>query len=229
MSIRASLHAQLGTLTLALDFVTQEGEVLALVGPNGAGKTTTLRTIAGLVPLAAGSLVVDEVVLEDPVRGIYVPPERRSVGLVFQDYLLFPHLTALQNVAFGLQARGLGKRESEKKARHSLARMALADRADQRPSALSGGQAQRVALARALAIEPRILLLDEPLAAIDRKARREIRSELANWLDSFKGYRMLVTHDEDDAEALADRVLTLERGRLVEERRTARRAGLDRA
>lgn len=224
MSLEASLRARLGSLDLALDFTADEGEVIALVGPNGAGKTSTLRTIAGLVPLMDGRVALDGVVLENPRERLYVPPERRSIGIVFQDYLLFPHLTALENVAFGLRARGFKKGEAEQRALNSLVRMGLADQVHERPSALSGGQAQRVALARALAIEPRVLLLDEPLAAIDRKARQTIREELARSLDSFNGYRVLVTHDQDDAEELADRILTLDRGRLVEERPTWRGA-----
>ena len=143
-------------------------------------------------------------------------PERRPVGIVFQDYLLFPNLSALENVAFGLRARNVPKSEARARAAAWLDRVGLADHAHHRPRALSGGQAQRVALARALATEPRLLLLDEPLAALDAGTRGDVRRDLRHHLATFDGVRLLVTHDPVDAYALADRVVILEHGSVVQ-------------
>ncbi len=145
-----------------------------------------------------------------------MPPERRPVGIVFQDYLLFPHLSVLENVAFGLRSRGVARRSARATARVVLDRAGLADLGGRKPSELSGGQAQRVALARALAGEPRLLLLDEPLAALDQSARGSVRRELRSQLATFPGVRLLVTHDPLDAAALADQMLILERGQIVQ-------------
>ena len=154
---------------------------------------------------------------------IFVRPERRPVAVVFQDYLLFPNLTALENVAFGLRARGVAKAEARRRRDAWLERVGLADHAQHRPRALSGGQAQRVALARALATEPRLLLLDEPLAALDAGTRGDVRRDLRRHLATFDGVRLLVTHDPVDAYALADRVVILEAGRRRPGRHARRR------
>jgi len=190
--------------------------VAALLGPNGAGKTTILRALAGLVPLAEGRVVLDGRVLEDPARRLRVPPERRPVGMVFQDYLLFPHLSALENVAFGLRARGVGRAPARRAAAEWLARLGLGTQAEVRPARLSGGQQQRVALARALAIDPRLLLLDEPLSALDVSIRAEVRRDLRRRLRDFTGVSLLVTHDPLEAIALADRLVVIEGGRVVQ-------------
>jgi len=192
------------------------GELVVLLGPNGAGKTTLLRALAGLVPLEAGRVVLDGLVLDDAATGEHVPPERRPVGFVFQDYLLFPHLSALENVAFGLRARGLGRVEARRRAAAWLDRVGLAGHGGSRPRALSGGQAQRVALARAMVAEPRLLLLDEPLAALDATTRTALRRELRRQLASFAGTRLLVTHDPLEALALADRLVVLEDGHVTQ-------------
>ena len=162
----------MGTLRLDVGLSAESGEVIGLLGPNAAGKTTLLRALAGLTPIERGRLMVDGEVLEDAAAGTRVPPDRRRIGVVFQDYRLFPHLSALDNVAFGLRARGASRGESRARAQEWLARFGLTGQAHARPRALSGGQAQRVALARALVVEPRLLLLDEPLAALDAGARR---------------------------------------------------------
>jgi len=159
---------------------------------------------------------LDGVVLADTARGIHLAPERRPIGVVFQDYLLFPHLSALENVAFGLRARGVAAREAHARAGSWLDRLGVAEYAEARPRTLSGGQAQRVALARALAIDPRLLLLDEPLAALDASARGEVRRDLKRHLASFAGIRIVITHDPLEAVALADRLVILERGRVVQ-------------
>ena len=215
MSLDACFALQLGSLELDVAIEAEDGETVAVLGPNGAGKTTVLRALAGLVPIARGAIGLDGVVLDDGDR-VFVPPERRPIGVVFQDYLLFPHLSVLENVAFGLRSRGSGRAAARRAAAASLERVGLAERANEKPRSLSGGQAQRVALARAVATEPRLLLLDEPLAALDQSARGAVRRELRAHLASFPGVRLLVTHDPLDAAALADRLVILEAGRVVQ-------------
>ena len=216
MSLEACVRVTLGEFDLRIDLHVEAGEVVVVLGPNGAGKTTLLRTLAGLVPLADGHVVLDGLALEDTRSGVYVPPEQRPIGVVFQQYLLFPHLTALDNVAFGLRCHGCSQREARQRAHEWLERVGLGDRAGARPAALSGGEAQRVALARALAIEPRVLLLDEPLSALDVSTRADVRRTLRRHLDAFRGIRLLVTHDPLEAMALADHLVVLERGRVVQ-------------
>jgi molybdate transport system ATP-binding protein len=193
------------------------GEVLGVLGPNGAGKSTLLRALAGLVPLTEGSIRLDGQVLDEPGTDTWVPPERRPVGVVFQDYRLFPHLDVRDNVAFSPRSRGLGRAASRRAAQPWLERLDLADLAPRRPSQLSGGQAQRVALARALAADPALLLLDEPLAALDARTRLEVRSTLRRHLTEVAGPVLVVTHDPLEAMVLADRLLVLEGGRVVQE------------
>jgi molybdate transport system ATP-binding protein len=214
--LEADVSLRLGALDLDVRLAAADGETVAVLGPNGAGKTTLLRALAGLVALDRGRVVIDGTTVEDPLAGVYVEPEFRSVGIVFQDYLLFPHLSARENIAFGLRARGMPRSEARRRADEWLARVGLADHANDKPGALSGGQAQRVALARALAPEPQLLLLDEPLAALDVGIRTELRRELRSMLDGFSGARILVTHELLDAVALADRIVVLERGQVAQ-------------
>lgn len=216
MSLAARIALALGNLRLDATLEVTGGEVVAILGPNGAGKTTLLRTLAGLVPLQAGRVELGGRVLEDTAAGIRLPAEERGVGVLFQDYLLFPHLTAVENVAFGLRARGLSRGRALPRARDWLARVGLAEVADARPAALSGGQAQRVALARALAPEPGLLLLDEPLSALDAEARLVIRRHLREHLAAFGGPCVLVTHDPMEAIALAGRLMILEAGTVTQ-------------
>ncbi len=216
MSLEASIGVQVGTLDLRAELTVADGELLALLGPNGAGKSTALRALAGLRPIHQGHIRVDGAVLDDPTTNTFVPPEQRPIGVVFQDYLLFEHMTVLENVAFGLRARTTPKADARRRAHEWLERIGLASMAQDRPRALSGGQAQRVALARALATDPRVLLLDEPLAALDAGTRAAVRRDLRQHLASFAGMRLLVTHDPVDAYALADRVAVLEGGRIVQ-------------
>jgi len=213
--LHADVQLRLGTLDLAVALQVEPGEVVAVLGPNGAGKTTLLRAIAGLTPLTRGSIVLDDVVLENTATRTYVPTERRPIGVVFQSYLLFPHLSVLDNIAFGLRARGRGS-DARAVAHGLLERMELSEYADAKPSTLSGGQQQRVALARALATDPRLLLLDEPLAALDASSRVSVRRDLKHALTQFAGIRLLVTHDPLEAIALADRLLILEEGRVLQ-------------
>ena len=191
------------------------GELVVVLGPNGAGKSTLLDAVAGLVP-AAGHVLVDGAVLLDSRAGVDRPPEERPVGVVFQDGRLFPHLSVLDNVAFGLRCEGMRTGLARSEAGHWLERMGLADRAGDRQASLSGGQAQLVALARALAPRPRVLLLDEPLSALDAQARPAVRADLRRHLDSFPGARLLVTHDPVEALVLADRLVVVEDGRVVQ-------------
>ncbi|MBW3558012.1 MAG: ABC transporter ATP-binding protein, partial [Actinobacteria bacterium] len=214
--LEAHVHVVKGALDLDVSLSVGTDEVVALVGPNGAGKTTLLRALAGLEPLLAGRVVVAGQVLEDAAAGVRVAPEKRPIGVVFQDYLLFPHLSALENVAFGLRSRGRGRTAARQLAGGWIERMGLTARADARPDELSGGEAQRVALARALALEPRLLLLDEPLSALDRQARVEVRTQLRRQLAAFPGVRLLVSHDPVEAISLADRLVVLEEGRVVQ-------------
>jgi len=214
--IRADVGLRLGALDLQVELEAADDEVVAVLGPNGAGKTTLLRALAGLLPLDRGRVELDGRVLEDVALGIRVAPERRSCGVVFQDYLLFPHLSALENVAFGLLSRGTGRREARAAAAGWLSRFGLAGLEELRPGALSGGQAQRVALARAMAPDPRLLLLDEPLSALDASTRAQVRRDLVRHLAGFRGTRVLVTHDPLEAAALAGRLLVVEEGRLVQ-------------
>ncbi len=194
------------------------GSTTAVVGPNGAGKSTMLRALAGLAPLTAGRVALDGRVLEDPGgSAARIPAEGRGIGVVFQAHLLFPHLSALQNVAFGPRAHGVAPAVADGRARALLDRLGIAHLADRRPAALSGGQSQRVALARALVLEPSLLLLAEPMAALDAGTRLDVRELLADELLRFGGAAVLVTHDPVDALALADRIQVLEDGRQVQE------------
>jgi molybdate transport system ATP-binding protein len=291
-----------GGFTLDAALTVAPGEVVAVLGPSGAGKSTLLAALAGLVPLRSGTVTLGGRTLEDTATGLRVPPELRPIGVVFQDYLLFPHLSALDNVAFGLRARGagsrgphiheadpraprtrwpharglrtlglhtlglhtlglrtpglrtpgsaapgppasgsspargprvlrsrvlgprargLGRAEARRLAGRWLERVGLADYAAARPDALSGGQAQRVALARALATGPEMLLLDEPLSALDVATRADVRRDLRRALAAFPGVRLMVTHDPTEAFALADRLIIIENGRVVQSGRPA--------
>jgi len=185
--------------------------VVAILGPNGAGKSTLVRAIAGLHPIDTGSIIINDRVVDDGETTL-VPAQRRSVGVVFQDYALFPHLSVLDNVAFGPRSRGAGRSASSATALETLRLLGVADLARRKPGEISGGQAQRVALARALATAPDVLLLDEPLAALDVETKETVRAELQTQLDAFTGCAVLITHDPLDALLLADRVIVLENG-----------------
>ncbi|HEX3623463.1 MAG TPA: ABC transporter ATP-binding protein [Acidimicrobiales bacterium] len=216
MTLSAEVGVDLDGFTLDVALTVEPGRTTAIVGPNGAGKTTLLRSLAGLRALSRGRIDLDGAVLDEPSTGTYVPPEGRPIGVVFQDNLLFPHLDARDNVAFGLRSRGHRRRAAQAIAGDWLDRVGLAGRARARPAELSGGQAQRVALARALALEPVLLLLDEPLAALDATTRNEVRRELRAHLSRCAGVRVLVTHDPVDAALLADHVIVLDRGRVAQ-------------
>ena len=216
MSLEASITLSLGTLDLDVELIAPAGTVLAVLGPNGSGKTTILRAIAGLEPLQAGHVRVAQRVLDDPATATLVPPEQRRVALVHQDFVLFPHLSVLDNVAFGARSAGASKAASRRAAEPWLDRVGLASYTAARPAELSGGQAQRVALARALAAEPDVLLLDEPLASLDVATRAATRRDLRSHLDGYQGTTVLVTHDPLDVLMLADHVAILDQGRITQ-------------
>jgi molybdate transport system ATP-binding protein len=203
-----------GGFDLTVDVRVRPGERLAVLGPNGAGKSTLLRVVAGLTPIRAGRVELAGRVLDDARTS--VPAERRGVGMVFQDYRLFPHLTVRENLAFGPRAAGRGRREARQRADAWMERLDLGALADRRPATLSGGQGQRVALARALAQEPDALLLDEPMAALDAGTRMAVRGELRRRLTGYDGATVLVTHDPVDALVLANRIVVLEGGRVTQ-------------
>jgi molybdate transport system ATP-binding protein len=215
MSLEADLSVQLDRFTLELALRVEKAEVVALVGANGAGKTTVLSAIAGLVPLERGRVSLGGVVLDDPAANVWVPPEAREIGFVFQDGRLFPHMTAFQNIAFGLRARGIERPDT--RAAEWLERMGLGELGHARASTLSGGEARKVALARALAMEPRALLLDEPFASLDEAAGADVRETLRVHLNEFYGPCLLVTHEPEDARMLADRTLRIAAGRSAKE------------
>ena len=214
--LNAQLHLARPGFTLDVALCAEPGQTVALLGPNGAGKSTTLRCLAGLTVAQKQRVEIDGVVVADTAAGIDLPPEQRRVGFVFQDYLLFPHLSVLDNVAFGPRARGVARAEAADQAREWLVRLGVADLAARRPAELSGGQAQRVALARAMVTAPRLLLLDEPLAALDAATRAEVRSILRQHLTAFPGVAVMVTHDPIDAMVLADQVVVLEGGSVAQ-------------
>ncbi|MGI8425814.1 MAG: ABC transporter ATP-binding protein [Actinomycetota bacterium] len=214
--LKADFTVRLGEFEVTVNLTAGEGEVVAIVGPNGAGKTTMLRALAGLVPIEAGRIELGGRVLNDSATGVNIPPEHRRIGFAFQDYLLFPHLSALDNVAYGLRATGASKAKARLEAQYWLERFGLSDEGGNKPHALSGGQSQRVALARALAIKPALLALDEPLAAVDPPQRPELRRLMRSALNEHSGTQLLVTHDPVDALASGDRVAVLERGRLTQ-------------
>ncbi|HEY3904723.1 MAG TPA: ABC transporter ATP-binding protein [Streptosporangiaceae bacterium] len=205
-----------GGFGLSVTFAVEPGQVVGVLGPNGAGKSTLLKALAGLIPVSAGRISLGGAVLDDARTRQFTEPAGRPVGFVFQDYRLFPHLSVLENVAFSPRAKGLGRRAARAAASDWLRRLSLDRLADRKPAALSGGQAQRVALARALAGSPELLLLDEPLSALDAGTRLDVQAELRTHLAEFGGPCLLVTHDPLEALVLTDRLLVLEDGRIVQ-------------
>jgi molybdate transport system ATP-binding protein len=211
--LKIALH-QDAPIPLQVDLEVAAGELVALVGPSGSGKTTVLRLVAGLYPPRAGRISCDGQIWLDSPAGIHVPPQARRVGIVFQDYALFPHLSALENLTLAMDSGSRVQRRE--RARDLLARVHLEGLEQRRPHELSGGQQQRVAVARALARDPRVLLLDEPFSAVDMVTRRRLQRELALLRQSLDIPIILVTHDLDEAVTLADRICLLDRGSAVQ-------------
>jgi iron(III) transport system ATP-binding protein len=195
-------------VTLAID----PGEVVSLVGPSGCGKTTLLRLAAGLERPTSGRVLLDGLEIAGPKA--FVPPERRGIGLMFQDYALFPHMTNLENVRFGLRA--FTRADAERQARLALDRVGLSDRGDQYPHMLSGGEQQRVALARAIAPRPAVILMDEPFSGLDSRLRDAVRAETLSILREARATCLIVTHDPEEAMRVGDRIALMNRGAVVE-------------
>ncbi|HEX7880731.1 MAG TPA: ABC transporter ATP-binding protein [Candidatus Eisenbacteria bacterium] len=212
----ADLALSMDHFSLDARLTVSRNETLALLGPNGAGKTTALDLIAGLRSPDRGRIELDGTVLCDTSSGIDLPPEARRVGLVFQDYALFPHRTVRGNVAYGPVARNLPQSRRAAVTVDCLERLGLTPLADRPVTELSGGQRQRVALARALAADARVLLLDEPFASLDATHRAQVRFELRTFLHESGLPAIVVTHDLGDAVAVADRLVILEAGRIVQ-------------
>jgi iron(III) transport system ATP-binding protein len=197
-----------------LDLEIRDGEFMCLLGPSGCGKTTTLRMIAGLENLSGGEIRVGDRVIDSVTEGIFVPPEKREMGLVFQSYALWPHLTIERNTDFGLRLRKLPKAEREARVERVMQALDIAKYRDRYPSQLSGGQQQRVALARMLAVNPGVLLLDEPLSNLDARLRLEMRAELKRLHKEFKTTIVFVTHDQWEAMTLATTIAVMNEGTL---------------
>lgn len=212
MSIQADIGAIAGGFSLQATVDAPTGSCTAIVGPNGAGKTTLIHALAGLIPLQQGRIALGGQVVDDPAQGIHVPPDRRPIALHSQHNLLFPHLSVVDNVAFGPRSSGLTTRQARQQAEEWLHKVGLADQAHLRPAQLSGGQAQRVGLARAAACQPEVLLLDESLASLDAETRTDVRHLLAD----IEATRLLITHDPVEARVLADQLLVMEQGRIVQ-------------
>lgn len=203
---------QAGPIPLDVAFTCAPGEVLGIVGPSGAGKTTLLRAIAGLYRCHAGHVAVDGAVWFDSQAKVFLPPHRRRVGLVFQEHALFPHLSAADNVAVALIDHPQSERRS--RAAELLSRVHLDGLEGRKPAELSGGQRQRVAIARALARDPKVLLLDEPFSAVDRRTRVHLQAEIVALRKDLAIPMLLVTHDVDEVARLADRLCILDQGRV---------------
>ncbi|MGA0208546.1 MAG: sulfate/molybdate ABC transporter ATP-binding protein [Candidatus Nanopelagicales bacterium] len=215
MSLDAQIETRIGDFHLDARLACQPGETVALLGPNGAGKSTILKAIAGLQPIDDGRITIDGAIVDEPTSNTFLPPEQRRVGMVFQDYLLFPHMTVRQNIEFGPKNVRLPPSSEWVDA------LGLTELLDRRPAQLSGGQAQRVALARALATDPNVLLLDEPLAALDASTKQTVRGDLRHFLQKFERGTVMVTHDPLDALVLADRIVVIEDGRVTQAGPTA--------
>jgi len=203
MSISLNGSVGRGDFERSFNFTIADGEVLAITGPNGSGKSTVIHTIAGLIPLRSGHLESDGAMWDAPDSQQWIAPENRTCAVVFQDLRLFPHMNVMSNVSYGLRANGIQKDEAIERSQKLLTRLGLATFEKRLPSDLSGGERQRVALARALVMKPRLLLLDEPLSAVDTTSRAALRELLPEVLGSFGGATILVTHDLGDVETLA--------------------------
>lgn len=214
MSLIVDATVRRGSFTLELRCALPAGCTAALVGPNGAGKSTAVELLAGLLPAQRGEVALDGRTLER-APDVRVPPQARGLGVVFQGLALFPALTVVENVGYGLESRGVSRGRARAEALRWLERFEIGALAQRRPGELSGGQAQRVALARAMIVRPPLLLLDEPMSALDVEARAAARALLGGWLREAPGIKLIVTHSLADACAVADRLIVLEAGRVV--------------
>lgn len=214
----ASLTKKYGEVTVIEDLSLRfaSGKISVLLGPSGCGKTTTLRCIAGLEDPVRGRIAIEDRPVFDAARGLNLPPEARDIGMVFQSYAIWPHMSVFDNVALPLKARGTPRDELATRVNRTLATVGLADMAQRSATKLSGGQQQRVALARCIASHPKLILLDEPLSNLDAKLRVEMRGELKELQRNLHATMLFVTHDQDEALSLADEIFLFDRGRVVQ-------------
>jgi iron(III) transport system ATP-binding protein len=200
--------------TVTLDIA--EGEFVTLLGPSGCGKTTTLRMVAGLEQNSGGSISIGDNVVSDSAKGIFVQPDRRNIGMVFQSYAIWPHMTVFENVAYPARVSGQSREEISRRVDHALGLVSMLSYASRPATALSGGQQQRVAIARAIATNPSILLMDEPLSNLDAKLREQMRIELRQLQQTLGITTLYVTHDQEEAMALSDRVVVMSSGKILQ-------------
>ena len=219
--VQAAFRVRRGDFELDVDIDLAPGSTTALLGPNGSGKSTLVAALAGHLPISEGKITFADTVVDDPVARAFVPAQDRNVGVVNQRYLLFEHLSVADNIGFAQSVRGASKEQSRGNAQKWIDALELGGMGERPPSELSGGQQQRVALARALASDPKVLLLDEPLAALDVQTKGSLRLLLKKTLEDFAGPRLLITHDPVDAMFLADRVLIIEDGKITQSGSTA--------
>ena len=215
MTLDACFALTRGSFELDVDLSFNEGEVVAIMGPNGSGKSTFLHAIAGLLPVTSGCLVLDDQTLDEATSEVFIDPTQRPVGIVFQGGLLFETMTILENIIFGLRARKIKRTEATTQAQPLIKQFGLTELLPRQPRELSGGQAQRVAIARALITKPKVLLLDEPMSGLDTATRQLVRAEFREVLAGFAGYRILVTHDLDDALSMSDRIIEFDSGKVI--------------
>lgn len=216
MTLRADLGITRGDFTLGIAVAVESGQTVALLGPNGAGKSTAVAALAGLLRLHSGRIDLGGRVLDEPNSGAYVPPEDRRLGIVFQGGTLFPHLSVLDNVAFGPRSSGVSRRDARRAAGDWLDRLGVGEHADATPSRLSGGEAQRVAIARALAVDPRLMILDEPFGSLDVSTRAETRRLVTDVLGALECPSIVITHDPAEAFLMASTVHVIEDGSIVQ-------------
>lgn len=207
-----------GTFTAveSFDLVVNKGEFLTFLGPSGCGKTTTLRMIAGLERNTSGRILIEDALVSDPATNWFVPPERRQLGMVFQSYAIWPHMTVFENVAYPLRIRRIARSEITRRVNDVLDLIEMRHLADRPAPALSGGQQQRVAIARALVFEPSVLLLDEPLSNLDAKLRTQMGEEFRKLQQRLGITTLYVTHDQDEAMALSDRIVVMQSGKVLQ-------------
>ena len=214
------LHARLSIrrsdgFSLDADVAVENGSTLALIGPNGAGKSTVVAAVAGLIRIDSGAVRLNDVVFDDPESRVFVEPKDRRIGVMFQDGILFPHLSVRDNIGFGLRSRGIDRDEIEMTVDGWLDRLELRSLADRKPAEISGGEARRVSLARAIVNEPDLLILDEPLESLDVSTRSHVRSLIGRYLDEYKGPTLLIAHDPTEAMLLGDDLMILENGSVT--------------
>jgi molybdate transport system ATP-binding protein len=214
--LEVEFEAQLGSFHIEMGFEAAPGKTTVLLGESGSGKSTVLKFISGLLTAKHGLLIIDDELYVDTTEGFSIPAEERPVGFVFQDYVLFPHLSVFDNVAFGLKMQKIDKKVIEQRVGEALEQVHLVGHNDRHPKELSGGQQQRVAIARALALSPQLLLLDESLSALDIQTRHEVARELREILLRLKLTTVMVSHQYTDALNFADHIIVLEQGKVIQ-------------